>query len=305
MQMVKQKMSLAEWGLIVLLSIFWGGSFFFVEIIIETIKPLTAVFLRVTIAAIALWMMTLIAKRCIPTSLLIWRDFFIMGLINNVIPFSLIVWAQVYINSGLASIYNATTPIFTLVVAGLLLDDEKITGTKIIALVLGLIGVIVLIDPSSIKLMGNTNLLAQLAVLVAAVSYAFASVFGRRFRKMQLPPMTVAAGQVTASSLWMLPLVLLIDPLPEAQDFTLPVIASILCLALISTAWAYMIYFKVLSSAGATNLTLVTFLVPISAILAGITLLDEHLTSSHIVGMGIITLALLCIDGRIIARLRK
>lgn len=226
-----------------------------------------------------------------------------MGMLNNVIPFSLIVWGQTQIPSGLASIFNATTPLFTVVIAGLILSDERLTPAKLAGAVVGLIGTAYMIGPSTLSSLGG-DALAQLAIIGSSISYGFASVFGRRFKSMGLAPITTAAGQVTASTVILVPFVLLIDEPFQLPMPGLEIWASLLALAVFSAALAYILYFKILSVAGATNLTLVTFLIPISAILLGYMVLGERLEPSHYIGMAIIGLSLSIIDGRLWKRIK-
>jgi drug/metabolite transporter (DMT)-like permease len=289
-------MNRREWAMLVTLSVLWGGSFFFAEIALESLPPLTIVTLRVGLAAITLWLVVLALKLPIPNSPPIWIAFLTMGLLNNVLPFSLIVWGQSQISSGLAAILNATAPLFGVIVAGILLRDESATPLKITGVVVGFAGVIVMMDLSSIA---TSSLLAQLAILAAALSYACASVYGRRFKATGLNPILVAAGQVTGSTLLLLPIALWVDGNDPYANVPAQVWAAIISLAMFSTAAAYILYFKLLASAGATNILLVTLLVPVSAILLGWLFLEESLQTPHIIGMAMIALGLSAIDGRL------
>ena len=289
-------MNRREWAMLVTLSVLWGGSFFFAEIALESLPPLTIVTLRVGLAAITLWLVVLALKLPIPNSPPIWIAFLTMGLLNNVLPFSLIVWGQSQISSGLAAILNATAPLFGVIVAGILLRDESATPLKITGVVIGFAGVIVMMDLSSIA---TSSLLAQLAILAAALSYACASVYGRRFKATGLNPILVAAGQVTGSTLLLLPIALWVDGNDHYANVPAQVWAAIISLAMFSTAAAYILYFKLLASAGATNILLVTLLVPVSAILLGWLFLEESLQTPHIIGMAMIALGLSAIDGRL------
>jgi len=290
-------MAARVWIWLLSLSVLWGGSFFFAKVALGELGPFTVVFVRVSLAALALSLVVPL-RRNVP-----WPAYFAMGLLNNALPFSLIFWGQTEIASGLASILNATTPLFTLVVAHFLTADEKIDRTKIAALLTGLLGVIVLIGPSA--LVGGSALWGQAACLAAALSYAFAGVYGRRFRRMGIAPTEAAAGQVTASAVLILPIMLLVD-----QPWLLPALPSLtVCLALVglallSTALAYVLYFRILEAAGATNLLLVTFLIPITAILLGALVLGERLAPRHFAGMALIGVGLALIDGRIAGLLR-
>ena len=289
-------MNRREWAMLVTLSVLWGGSFFFAEIALESLPPLTIVTLRVGLAAITLWLVVLALKLPIPNSPPIWIAFLTMGLLNNVLPFSLIVWGQSQISSGLAAILNATAPLFGVIVAGILLRDESATPLKITGVVIGFAGVIVMMDLSSIA---TSSLLAQLAILAAALSYACASVYGRRFKATGLNPILVAAGQVTGSTLLLLPIALWVDGNDPYANVPAQIWAAIISLAVFSTAAAYILYFKLLASAGATNILLVTLLVPVSAILLGWLFLEESLQTPHIIGMAMIALGLSAIDGRL------
>ena len=293
-----------EWGLLILLSILWGGSFFFNGVIVKELPTFTAVVSRVALAAMILWLVMKFTGKKMPLSRPVWAAFLVMGLLNNVIPFSLIVWGQIHIASGVASILNATTPLFTVLVAHGLTTDEKLTGPRILGVLLGLFGVALMIGVDVTDALSN-NVLAQLACLGAGLSYAFAGVYGRRFKAMGLTPMATATGQVTASSIVLLPIVMWVD-----QPWTLaipsaPVIWALIGLASVSTALAYLIYFRILATAGATNILLVTFLVPVSAIILGIMVLDEVLLKEHLMGMALIGLGLAAIDGRLIRMWRK
>jgi drug/metabolite transporter (DMT)-like permease len=292
------RMSFLDWSLLLALSLLWGGSFFFVGVAVKALPPFTIVLLRVAIAAAALQVMVRVTRTPMPRDAKAWRAFFGMGLLNNAIPFSLIVWGQTHIASGLASILNATTPLFTVLVAHMLTADERLTWGRIIGVLAGLAGVVVLVGPQALSGVGE-DVAGQLAIVGAAISYAFAGIFGRRFRRMGIAPMATATGQVTASSLLILPGALLVD---RPWDLAMPGIAvslAILGTALLSTALGYVVYFRLLASAGAVNLLLVTFLIPPSAIILGGLLLGEHLQATDFAGMALIGLGLAAIDGRL------
>jgi drug/metabolite transporter (DMT)-like permease len=206
------------------------------------------------------------------------------ALLNNLVPFTLIAWGQTHIDSGLASIINATTPLFTVLVAHVLTADERMTAGRLAGVALGLAGVVVLIGPSAPGGVG-AGVAGELAVLAAAVSYAFAGVYGRRLGG--LPPAVAAAGMLICSSVMVAPLALAVDGLPQAVPAP-SVLAAILAIAVLSTALAYILYFRILAAAGATNLLLVTFLIPVTAILFGVVLLGERLGLSALAGMALI-----------------
>lgn len=303
--MISKTMGTVEWLLLVTLSVLWGGSFFFNAVILDDLPPLTVVFARVGIAAVALW---LVITRAIvmgghwpvPGPPL-WLAFLAMGALNNVIPFTLIVWGQTHIGSGLASILNATTPLFTVILAHWLTHDERMTTARVMGVVCGLMGVVVMIGTSAVAELG-IDVLAQLAVIGAAISYALAGIFGRRFTST--PPLVTAAGQLGASAIMMLPLVLFVDTPWRLAALAPETWAAMLGLALLSTALAYIIYFRILARAGATNILLVTLLVPVSAVLLATFVLGEALQVRQLAGMGLIALGLAAIDGRLMAAVR-
>ncbi len=285
------------WAMLVLLSILWGGSFFFVGVAVNELPPLTIVTLRVGIAALTLWGIAMMIGLRPPKSLKVWTSFLGMGLLNNVFPFVLIVWGQTQIASGLASILNAATPIFAVIVAGVLLPDEQPTPLKWLGVILGFVGVAVMIGIPTLG--GENNLLAQLAIVAATISYAFGGVYGRRFKSLGVSPVITAAGQVTASTLVLLPIALLVDGPLAIATISVSTWTAITALAVASTACAYVLYFRILSLAGATNVLLVTLLVPVSAVLLGALFLNESLQLIHLLGMALIAFGLSAIDGRL------
>jgi len=291
-------MSLRVWIWLLSLSVLWGGSFFFAKVVLTALGPFTVVFGRVALAALVL-NLARPQRRDAP-----WRTYFAMGALNNVVPFALIFWGQTHIASGLASILNATTPLFTVLVAHALTDDEKMTAPKVVALVAGFAGVAVLIGPSAF-MTPTVDVWGQVACLGAALSYAIAGIYGRRFLALGIPPLDAAAGQVTASSILILPIMLIAEP-PWAIGVLPPlsVWAALAALALLSTALAYILYFRILAVAGATNLLLVTFLIPVTSILLGAVFLHERLEPRHFAGMALIGLGLAAIDGRAIHLVR-
>ncbi|MEZ9723774.1 DMT family transporter [Vibrio splendidus] len=295
-------MNARVWAMLILLSMLWGGSFFFVGVVVTDLPPLTIVVLRVGIAAITLWIIALMIGLRPPKELRVWGAFLGMGLLNNVVPFALIVWGQTQIASGLASILNAATPIFAVVVAGILLPDERVTPLKLVGVGIGFVGVVVMIGLPALS--GGGSLIAQLAIIAAALSYAFAGVYGRRFKTMKINPIITAAGQVTASTMVLTPVALMVDGPLDVVAMSGDTWAAIAGLAVLSTAVAYVLYFKILELAGATNVLLVTLLVPVSAILLGSLFLNESLEVIHFVGMLLIAIGLSAIDGRLWRRIK-
>lgn len=297
-------MTTRHWALLIILSILWGGAFFFAAIAVKELPPLTLVFCRVFIAALSLYIFLKISGQKLPSDAKIWAAFLVMGLLNNIIPFSLLFWAQTNISSGLASILNATTPIFSILVAHFVLADERITFNKFIGVLLGFIGVAVLLGGAALT-SSNLAIMSIVACLAAALSYGFAGVFGRRFKRLGIKPSVSAFGQLTGSSVLMLPLIIVFD---QPWTLNLPgqtAILSILTLAIVSTAIAYLIFFNLLASVGAVNVMLVTLLVPVSAIILGSLFLDEQLETRHYLGMSLILLGLIAVDGRLLPKRAK
>ena len=292
-----------EWILLFVLAILWGSSFFFNGIGARELPALTFVWLRVAVASAALLVTLRFSGLTMPPGR-VWLSFFGMGILNNVLPFVLIVWGQHRIASGLAAILNATTPIFTVLVAHVLTHDEKLNLWKGLGVLIGFGGAVIVIGPNALLGFGGP-IVPQLACLGAALSYAFAGVFGRRFKAMGIAPITTATGQVCASTITLLPIMLLIDrpwtlPMPHAATW-----GAVGGIGLLSTALGYVIYFRILAVAGATNLLLVTFLIPLTAILLGAAVLHESLLPQHLAGMLVIGLALASIDGRLPRKLRR
>lgn len=291
-----------EWAMLFGLAVLWGGSYFFFAILAATLPPLTVVLGRVGFAAVILHLALLATGRRMPWRAP-WGAFAVMGLLNNIIPFALIAFGVTQISSGLAAILNATTPVFTVLAAHLLTSNEKLTPAKGLGVLCGMLGVIVLVGPAALSGLGAGDVLGQLCCLLAAVSYAFAGIYGRRFRA--LPPLQVATGQVTASTLLILPAALLVDrfwilPLPGPTVW-----AAFAGIAALSTALAYILYFAILARAGATNLLLVTLLTPVGALLLGHLVLGEAVAPRAIAGMALIALGLAAIDGRLLSRNRR
>jgi drug/metabolite transporter (DMT)-like permease len=254
-------MTFRTWIWLLSLAALWGGLFFFARVAVGELPPLTVVFGRVGLAAIALNLVLATTGQGLFRADTPWLTFVAMGLLNNLVPFALIFWAQTHIASGLASILNATTPLFTVLVAHIATDDERMTRSKMLAVLIGFAGVAVLLGPS-VDAIGRSGVWSELACLGAALSYAFAGVYGRRFKALVIAPITAAAGQLTASAMLILPVMMVMDRPWSVAIPSLAACAALVGLALLSTAVAYVLYFRILAAAGATNLLLVTFLIP-------------------------------------------
>lgn len=296
-------MSRADWGILLTLSVLWGGSFFFIGVAIHSIAPLTLVLLRVTLAAIFLWGWRIARRERLGLPMRTISALAVLALLNNVLPFILFAWAQRTIPSGLASILNATTPIWGVIVAHVFTGDERATPARFAGVLLGFAGVAVMIGADLVGEIGR-NLLAELACLAATLCYGLAGVWGRRFHRLGVTPVAVSSGQFTAAALIMLPLVLLFEPPWQHFAPTPQALLAVAGLSFFCTAVAYILYFRLLASAGATNSLLVTFLIPVTAILLGTIFLGERLEPRHFIGIALIGLGLAAIDGRLLQRRR-
>lgn len=297
-------MTLSEWGMLLTLSMLWGGAFFFNGVAVRELPVFTIVVSRVALAALILLAVLRLSGERLPAGRQVWAALLVMGLLNNVFPFTLIVGGQQHIASGVASILNASTPLFTVVFAHFLTADEKFDPGRLAGVVIGFLGVAVMIGLDTAQALG-ADVVAQLMCLAAAVSYAFAGIYGRRFRALGISPMATAAGQVTVSSAVLMPLMLMVDRPWTLEMPSLAAVGALVGLAALSTAFAYVLFFRILSTAGATNLALVTFLIPVSAILLGVLFLGETLLARHLAGMVLIGLGLAALDGRPWRALRR
>lgn len=282
--------------MLLLLAAVWGGSFFFGEVALREVPPLTLTLHRVIWAVPILVLIVLFKGISVPRSPRIWGAYLVMGALNNAIPFSLLFWGQTQIESGLVSILNGTTAMFAAVVAGLLLPDEPLTAKKVIGAGLGIAGVAFIMGPSALTNFNLSNL-AQLAILGATLSYAFAGVWGKTALAGQLPLMN-ALGMLIGSTVLMIPIVLVFDGLPNLA-LSLGVWGALIGMAVLSTALAYFLYFAILVRAGAANLLLVTLLIPPVAIGLGAVFLDERIGIEAWIGFVIIGLGFAVTDGRL------
>ena len=301
---IRSQMNGRDWLILGILAVIWGGAFFFIGVAVRHVQPLTYVWLRLTIAAAAMWSYLAFRGEKLGLPRSAWGSILLLALLNNALPFTLFGWGQTHIASGLASILNATTPIWGVLVAHFLTHDERMNPRKVAGVLLGFGGVATMIGPSLLSSLG-TNALAQLACVTAALSYALAAVWARRFRRQGISPLSVTTGQLTAGALMMLPLSIFVDR-PWTHAFPpLSAIAAITALALFCTAFGYVLYFRLIETSGATNALLVTLLVPPVAIVLGALFLSEQLASQDFLGLGLIALGLAAIDGRALSLFRR
>lgn len=297
----QQHMSITQWGLLVLLAALWGGSFLFVGIAVRELPAFTIVLARVSIAAVILIPIVFALGHRLPTTLSGWLPFAVMSVLNNLIPFTLIVTGQKQIASGLASVLNATTPLFALLVAHVL-ADETLKANKLGGVLLGIAGVAILVGPEA-TLGRTSSVVGMLCILGAALSYGLSALWGRRLRSH--PPLVSAAAQLTISTLILLPIAAAVDrpwtlPLPSMEA-----IAALLGLAALATSLAYVVFFRIMAVSGSNNVMLVTLLIPVFAIPLGAWRLGEQLLPRHFIGAVIIGVSLLVIDGRLLSTSRR
>lgn len=291
------EMRTRDWGLLLLLSLLWGGTFYFYKILDDAGLPaLTLVLGRVGIAALALLPVVWLRGLSLPRRLSEWTPYIFIALTNNVVPYLVFASCETQISSGLAAIVNATTPIFTAIVAHVSTRDERFSPNSVVGIALGFVGIVVLVGPGVVH---GFNLagVAQIACFIAPVCYGFAAVNGKRFRGSS--PIVVSACQLIVSSLILLPFELVIDkpwtlPMPSAATWW-----AMLGMAVLATSLAYIVYFGLILYAGAVNASLVTLLVPPVALVLGGLFLHEHLGWGMLAGMGLILLGLIALDGRL------
>ncbi|KIC48684.1 DMT family transporter [Tateyamaria sp. ANG-S1] len=301
--MTSQKtLSGRAWVELILLGTIWGASFLSIRIALDEVDPLTSVAHRTFWAMCALWIIVLASRLTIQRDPRIWAAFIGMGLLNNVIPFGLMAWGQLHIETGLTSILNAATAIFGVIAAALFFADERITLRKALGVLLGFFGVATAIGLDNFRSF-DLRSLAQLAVVAGTISYALAGVWARRFLG-DLPPQVAAAGMLTGSTIITVPLAWFVDG-PIVLNLQSDTIVAIAYYALVATAGAYLLYYRVLAMAGSGNLMLVTLVIPPVAIVLGALVRDEALSPNAFVGFALLALGLVILDGRILTVLRR
>jgi drug/metabolite transporter (DMT)-like permease len=293
-------MSTRDWFLLGLLSLVWGSGFLFTRIAVRDIPPATLVEIRAAFSAIIL--LVLIRARGVPLpawTWSVWRPFFVMGLLNMALPFTLNGWGLTRIDSSLAGILTATVPIFTVAFAHFATDDERFSAAKALGIALGMAGVVAIVGRNPGALTSGSGL-ATLAVLLSSMLYGASGVYGRSLRAT--PPLVLAWAQMCASTLLLLPLVVLVERPWRGAGWGSDAVLSAIVLTL-GTVAAYLLYFQILMQAGAVNASLVAYVIPVIAVLLGTVFLDERLQLQHIVGMVLIIGGMATLDGRLARRL--
>jgi drug/metabolite transporter (DMT)-like permease len=294
-----QATTIKDWGILLFLGLIWGCSFLFANIAVREIPPVTLVFLRVGFASLALCIVMVIQGLSFRPFIENWRGFTVLGLLSCALPFFLIASSQRFIGPGLGGILNATVPIFMVPLAHFLTKDERLTLRKALGVILGFSGVVVLLGPAAISHFSSSTM-AALAALTASLSYAFGGLEARKFKKY--PALVISTGGLLISSIFMLPISLLYDRSLSLPMPSLHALSAILALALLSTTFAFVIFYWLIGRIGATNTSLVTFLIPISAVIVGTMFSNETFGWNDFAGMLIIGVSLLIIDGRLFSR---
>jgi drug/metabolite transporter (DMT)-like permease len=297
-------MGRAEWAILLTLALVWGTAFLFIKVAVGSFEPTTYVWLRLTIAAAALLFVLRVSGKRLRLPLALWASIALLALLNNVVPFILFGWGQRHIASGLAAILQATTPIFGVLAAHLLTADERITPARLGGVVIGFVGVATMIGPQLFADSGNA-LFAQLACLVASLLYALAGIHARRFKALGVGPLDLAAAQFVAGAVMLAPVALMVDRPWLGLPTSFAAWGSVAMLALVCSAFAYILFFRLIERAGATNSLLVTLLVPPVAIVVGALAFGERLGANQLAGLLLIGAGLAVIDGRLVAPLRR
>jgi drug/metabolite transporter (DMT)-like permease len=297
---IRRQMGMRQWLLLLLLGAIWGASFFFNAVALKDLPPLTIVALRLAGGAALLWIAIPLLGFRMPRGAGQWLDLLVMGIINNIVPFMLIIWGQRDIASGVAAILLATTPFFAIMVAHLVTHDEPLAGNQLAGVAAALSGIACMVGLDAVSGLGR-NVIGEFSVLGAALCYGLASVWGRRLGHH--PALVTSAATTLISSAMMLPLALMFDGLQPLMAAGAASLLAVLGLGLLCTAIAYVLFFAILRSSGAGNVSLVTLIVPVNATLLGTLVLGEPLLLRHIFGMAAVTLGLALIDGRLARRL--
>ena len=289
-------MTSRSWAMLMMLAFIWGGTFFLSEILLLEMSPFQIVFHRVGIAALVMYAFIKFRGKSLPRDLKTWGVLGVMGILNNALPFSAIVFGQQYITAGLASILNSTTAFFGVIITAMILSDERITLPKLTGVLLGMLGVVIIMGFDALAHLSLTNI-GQYLIIVSSISYAFAGVWGRLFVR-DLGVEVTTTGMLITSAVWMFTLCVSVEGFP-IEALSLRSTAAVLTFAILCTSVAYLLYFAILAEAGASNLMLVTIIIPAFAIILDALFLDELVSSMDMVGFTIIAIGLLVTGGKI------
>ncbi len=293
-------MPIRYWALIVMLGAIWGCSFLFNAILIREISPLWVSAGRVTIGAIICWVAFLAMRRKAPADWRIYAQLVLLGILNYAIPFALFPWAEEHLASGIVGVINGMTPMTTVIVSQLWPGGEKATWNKVAGVLIGLAGAVILASPS-LGQGSSGQALAYAAALGATLCYALTLNYARRFKAVDST--VVASSSLSAAAIIMVPIALLFSGAPV---ITRPETwGALLGIGVFSTSFSFLLVYWLLPKVGATNLSLNTFITPISAILLGVLVLNESLLPAHIAGIIVIFIGLVFIDGRLVRRPRQ
>ena len=296
------------------LALIWGSSFLFIRIGVAQLPPFQLVFIRTAIAAIGLNVVVLMRGKRLPTDRRGIGDLLFLGIVNTVFPFALITWGETHIESGLASVLQGTAALFTLVVAHFAFADERITLRKILGLLIGFLGVVVLASRSTGRAISNADatvhLLGQLAIVAASLCYAIGGSYGRKAMQTRLDPIVVAAGAMTVAAVitgiitYALPLTG--GPAPVALTQLEPrVLGAILTLGLLNTFVAYLIFYSLVAALGAARASMITYVIPVVGLVLGATFLSEQVDARLIIGAGMILGSIGIVNLNIVALFKR
>ncbi len=288
-------MKLKNFLLLILLAALWGPSFLFIKVAVAEIPPLTLVLGRVALAAVLLTVFLLAQGKSLPRSRTVWRHLAVMGLVHNAIPFVLFSWGEQYIDSALASILNGTVPLFTIVLAHYFVADDRLTPAKLVGVLIGFAGLLLLITPSFVDgLQGTTS--GLVAVTLACLLYGVAIVYSRNNLR-GLPPLVAPAGQMIMATIYLLPLSLLVERPFSLPPLSLQALGSMLALGVFGTAVAFVVYYRLLETAPASYVSMTTYVIPVFGVILGVLVLNEQLTWHAYAGFALILLGVMIVNG--------
>lgn len=290
-------MSSANLFLLFLLATLWGPSFLFIKVAVAEIPPLTMVTVRVGLATLLLYLFLRLRGGRLPGFGRLWLHFAALGLLAHAIPFTLISWGEIYVDSAVAAILNGTTPLFTMLIAHYAIADERMSWSKLAGMLLGFQGLLFLVWPAIASgFQASTG--GIVAVTLASCSYGFAMVYARKYLRT-LSSLVAPTAQLLMATIYMIPLALYFESPFSLSWPSLQAVGSLVALAVIGTALAFVVYYKILEVAGATYLSMVTYILPVFGVLLGVLILNEQLTWNAYVGCGLILSGVMVVNGRL------